>query len=55
MIANINDVYTCCGLFIVFKIGFLLTKIYQEFVFTIKADVIVKDDLDCYRCIDNGF
>lgn len=55
MIANINDIYTYCRLFIPFKTDILLTKVYSEFVLTIKAAVIVDNDLDYCRYIDNSF
>lgn len=55
MIADINNVYTCCDLYIVFRIGFLLIKVYSEFVSTIKVDVIVEDDLDYCKYTDNRF
>ena len=54
MIANTNDVYICCDLFIPFGIGILLTKGHPKFVLAIKAAVIVHDDLDYCGRIDNS-
>lgn len=55
MIADTNDVCVCYDFLIVFGTGFLLTKVHPEFISTIEAGIIVEDDLDCYKCIDNGF
>lgn len=55
MIVDINDVCACYNLFILFETGILLTKVYPEFVLTIEVTVIVDDDLDCCRHIDNSF
>lgn len=38
-----------------FKTSFLLTKIYPEFVFAIKSDVIVEDNFNYYGYTNNSF
>lgn len=55
MIADTNNVYACYSLFIIFITSFLLTKIHSKFVSTIKAGIMVKNNLDYYRYTDNGF
>lgn len=45
---DINDVYVCCSLFIPFRTGTLLTKLYPKFILAIKDTVIVGDNLDCF-------
>ncbi len=55
VIADINDICACCGLFILFVTGTLLIKANPEFVLAIKAAVIVDDDLDnCGRTDNNS-
>ena len=54
MIADTSNVCACCGLFIPFEASTLLTRVHPEFVPAIKAIVIVKDNLDCYKRINNG-
>ena len=54
MIIDINDVCTCCSLFIPFGTSILLTKIHPKLVSAIKAAIIVDNDLDCYRHTDNS-
>ncbi len=54
VIADTNDVCTCCGLFIPFGTGTLLTKIHPEFVSAIEVAVIVDDDLDYCGRTDNS-
>ncbi len=55
MIPETNDVYAFFSSFIPFGAGNLLTKIHLEIIFTIKAAVIVKDDLDHCGYSDNSF
>ena len=55
VIADTYDVCACYGLFIVFRTGFLLTRVHPEFISAIKAGVIVKDDFDYCKCTDKGF
>lgn len=55
MIADINDVYAYCGLFILFGTGTLLTKVYAKFILAIKDAIIVDDDLDYCRRTGNNF
>lgn len=54
MIADRNDICTCCSLYIPLRVSTLLIKVHPEFVSTIKAAVIVGDNLDCCRYTDNG-
>lgn len=54
MITNMNNVCTCYALFIPFRLDTLLTRVYLEFVSTIKAAVIVKNNLDYCRYINNS-
>lgn len=55
MITEENDICAYCDLLIVFGMGFLLTKVYPEFISTIKTDVIVEDNLNYCGYIDNSF
>lgn len=54
MIADTNDVYTCCNLFIPFGIGTLLTKIHPKFVLATEAAIIIDNDLDYRGHTDNN-
>lgn len=55
LIADTNDVCAYCGIVIVFGTGFLLTRVYPEFVSAIKADIILKVDLDCCGYTNNDY
>lgn len=55
MIININNVCTCCNLFILFGTSILLTKIHSEFILVIEAAIIVNDDLNYCGRADNRF
>lgn len=55
IITNINNVYGYYNLFILFKISTLLAKIYLEFILAIETNIIVNNNLDCYRYINNSF
>lgn len=54
MITDINNICIHCRLFILFKAGILLTKIYPDFVLAIKTIIIVNNDLEYYRYTDNS-
>ncbi len=54
VIADTNDVCTCCGLFIPFGTGTLMTKVHPEFILAIKVAVIVDNDFDYCGRIDNS-
>ncbi len=54
VIADTNDVCTCCGLFIPFGMDTLPTKVHLELVLAIEAAIIVDDDLDCWGHTDNS-
>lgn len=55
IITNTNDIYTCFILYISFRTGTLLIRVYPDFISIIKAVVIIEDNLDCCRYIDNDF
>lgn len=55
MIANTNNVYIYYGLLILFWANILLIKVYLEFISAIKACVILENNIDYWRHIDNGF
>lgn len=52
MILIINNVCTYYNLFILFKIGIILIKIYLNFISVIEIAIIVKNNLDYYRHVD---
>ena len=54
VIIDTNDVYAYCNLFLLFGTNILLIKVYPECVLAIKAIIIVDDNLDYYRHIDNS-
>lgn len=54
MIVDKNNVCVCYNWFILFRTCILLTKVHPEFVLAIQVAVIVDDDLDCYRYINNS-
>lgn len=54
MIADTNNIYACCDLFILFGADIILTKIHFDFISAIEAAIIVKNNLDCCRYIDIG-
>lgn len=47
VIADTNDVYACCSLFMSLETSTLLTKVYPEFVSAIEAAIIVNDNFNC--------
>lgn len=53
MIVDINDIYAYYGLFILFRAGILLTRIYSDFILAIKATIIANDNLDYYKYTNN--
>lgn len=54
VIIDINNIYTYYGLFILFEASILLTKIYLNFVLAIEALIIIDDDLDYNKRINNS-
>lgn len=52
VIVNTNNISTCYGFFIPFRVGIMLTRIYCNVRSAIKTIVIVKDDFDYCRYID---
>lgn len=55
IITDINNICTYYSLFILFKANIMLIRIYLNFVFVIKVIIIVKNNLNYYRCINVGF
>lgn len=54
MIIDTNDVYIYCDLFIEFKASTKLSRVYQNFVSIIKTTIIVNNNFDYFKRIDNG-
>lgn len=54
VIANTNNVYVYYNLLIFFVADILLTKIYLKFLLAIKTAIIVNNNLDYYRYINNS-
>lgn len=52
VIINTNNIYIYFSLFILFKAGTILIKIYPNFIFVIKTTIIIKDNLDYYKRIN---
>lgn len=44
MIVDINGVYICCGIFILFKMSILVYNIYRELVLITKAIIMVNNN-----------
>lgn len=54
MIVDTNNVCTYCGLYILFEVKILLTRVHLELIFAIKAAIIIEDDFDYCGYINNG-
>lgn len=52
MIADINNICICYGLFILFRAGTILTRVNPNFISAIETAIIIKDDLNCYKHLD---
>lgn len=54
MIADTNNVCACYGLFILFRTGTMLIKVYPKFVLAIKAITIVDNNPNYCECTNNS-
>lgn len=54
MIANTNNIWAYCNLFIPFRASILLFKPHSDFILAIKTVVIANNDLDYCGATDNS-